>query len=296
MTNKPRLARRSVAEGTAALVLRDLKITKLKVDPTTIAERRDIVVQAKPDLHDGVSGMLVMVRDLFGIMYATKVKSRGFQNFSIAHELGHYFIDGHYDALMTTGAHVSRAGFASVDPYEQEADFFAAALLMPEVPFRQETSKHPAGLAVIRHLADTCETSLTATAIRYAGLTRDAVAVIISTGPAIDYCFLSDSMKEAKGLSWLHKGSTIPSESMTATFNIDRDNVRCGREDKGNGLLNDWMGGIRQYHVYEEVIGLGEYGRTLTVLSCRQLSQAEDPDIDDEEEALIENWTPRFKK
>lgn len=273
-----------------------MKITTLKIDPIGIAARKDIAVQAKPDLHDGVSGMLVIVRDLFGILYATKIKSPGFQNFSIAHELGHYFIDGHYEALMTTGVHVSRAGFASADPYEQEADFFAAALLMPEVPFRRETNKHPAGLAVIKHLADTCETSLTATAIRYAGLTRDAVAVVISTGPAIDYCFLSDSMKEAKGLSWLRKGTPVPSGSMTAAFNADPNNIRYGYEDKGEGLLNDWMGGIRRYHVQEEVIGLGEYGRTLTVLSCRQLSQVEDLDVDDDEEALIESWTPRFRK
>ena len=296
MSGKPRLARRSAAEGAAALVLRDLKITTLRVDPISIATQKDITVQAKPDLHDGVSGMLVMVRDIFGILYATKIKIPGFQNFSIAHELGHYFIDGHCDALLTTGAHVSRAGFTSADPYEQEADFFAAALLMPELPFRREVSKHPAGLAAIKHLADACETSLTATAIRYVALTRDAVAVIVSSGPAIDYCFLSDGMKEAKGLTWLRKGSPIPSESTTATFNANRDNVRFAQEDAGDGSLNDWMGGDRDYRVQEQVIGLVSYGRTLTVLTCDRLSQADDPDPDDDEDALIENWTPRFRR
>jgi Zn-dependent peptidase ImmA (M78 family) len=296
MAIKSRLARRAVAEGTAALVLRDLNISTLRIDPKDIASRKDIAVQAKPDLHDGVSGMLVVARDVFGIIYATKIKSIGFQNFSIAHELGHYFIDGHCDALLTAGIHSSRAGFTSADPYEQEADFFAAALLMPEVPFRREINKHPAGLSVIKHLSDACETSLTATGIRYSSLTRDAVAVIVSTSSDIDYCFLSDGMKEAKGLRWLKKGSQVPSESATFSFNADASNVRSAREVTGEGLLNDWMDGDRRYPIREQVIGLGEYGRTLTVLSCDQLSEADDPDLDEEDEDLIDSWTPKFRR
>ena len=56
----------------------------------------------------------------------------GFQNFSVAHELGHYFLPGHIDAVLADGdVHESRAGFASGDRYEMEADHFAATLLMP---------------------------------------------------------------------------------------------------------------------------------------------------------------------
>ncbi len=46
----------------------------------------------------------------------------------------------------------------------------------------------------------------------------------------------------------------------------------------------------------EEVVGLGSYGFTLTVLSSDEL--AEDPYDEDfaEEEALIESWTPRFAR
>jgi len=37
------------------------------------------------------------------------------------------------------------------------------------------------------------------------------------------------------------------------------------------GRLNDWMDGERTYRVTEEVVGLGQYGRTLTVLTCKSL-------------------------
>jgi hypothetical protein len=59
------------------------------------------------------------------------------------------------------------------------------------------------------------------------------------------------------------------------------------------------MGGDRIYKVTEEVVGLGQYGRTLTVLNCETLTmrvEAEEDDADDEDEALIESWTPRFKR
>lgn len=295
MSSAPRLAKKKQAEGCAALVLRELKIETLPVDPRDIAAHKDITVQANPSLHDGVSGTLVKAGDEFGIMYSTKISSEGFQNFSIAHEIGHYSIDGHCDALLKTGEHFSRAGFASADPFEQEADYFAAALLMPELPFRKEINKHETGLASIEALSKKCKTSLTATAIRYSNLTRDAVAVILSTGPAIDFCFMSDALKDAKGITWLKKGTPLPVGTLTEEFNKSAANVRQGKKEKANGLLNDWMDGNEGYPVIEEVIGLGSYGRTLTVLNCTKLSCDRSPEIDDDdEEELVRSWTPKF--
>src|SRR5271170_6383070 len=105
-------------------------------------------------------------------------------------------LDGHIDHILPQdGIHASHAGFVSADPYELEADQFAAGLLMPTGPFKRAVAGQDPGLAAVEALAGLCETSLTATAIRYAELTEDAVAVIISTGPAIDFCFLSGAMK-----------------------------------------------------------------------------------------------------
>jgi len=49
--------------------------------------------------------------------------------------------------------------------------------------------------------------------------------------------------------------------------------------------------------VTEEVVGLGQYGRTLTILACKNLSlRAEAEDPEDDEDALIESCTPRFRR
>ncbi len=296
MTAKPKLPRRTVAEAAANAVLRQLKLDGLRIDPEAIAESKGILVQAKPETAAGVSGMLLKHGDRFGIMYATNIQNRGFQRFSIAHELGHYFIEGHPEALLTTGVHQSRAGFVSGDLFEQEADHFAAALLMPEGPFKKAIADQDAGLACVEALRKACETSLTATAIRYCALTSDGVAVICTTGDAVDWCFMSDGMKQARGLTFLRKGIGVPPRTVTAQFNAASENVRTGQRDNGERQLSDWMGGDRSYRITEEVVGLGQYGRTLTILTCKALSLRSEvgPD-DDDEEALIESWTPRFR-
>ncbi len=58
----------------------------------------------------------------------------------------------------------------------------------------------------------------------------------------------------------------------------------------------DWLGGKRSSVVTEEVIGLGRYGKTLTVLFSRKIGHEAYADEGDDEDDLVERWTPRFKK
>lgn len=279
-----------------ALVVEE-NITDLPVDPFAIAERHDIVVQAKPDTESGVSGMLLRHGNSFGILYASDIPNEGFQRFSVAHELGHYFLEGHMDhVLPNDGVHASHAGFASGDPYEQEADSFAVGLLMPAKPFKKLMGRLRLGLEDIEAARDACKTSLTATAIRYAELTDDAVAVILSTGRTIDYCILSEAMKSLPDLTWLKRGSPVPARTATARFNADESRVLRAERDEDEIDVLDWLGGKRSAMVTEEVVGLGRYGKTLTVLSSRKIGHEAYADDGDDEDDLVERWTARFKK
>ncbi|SNX74370.1 uncharacterized protein DUF955 [Cereibacter ovatus] len=285
-----------LARRTAEAFLRKEAITTLPVDPFAIAESRDILVQPKPDTEPGVSGMLLRHGNSFGIIYATHIQSLGFQRFSVSHELGHFFLEGHIDQILKDGLHASRAGFVTADPYELEADHFAAGLLMPETPFRAAMDNAEHSLAGIEALADQCLTSLTATAIRYAGLTRKAAAVIVSTGDTIDYCFMSDAMKTLPKLAWLRKGTKLPAGTATARLAGDPAKIRVGARVTDETDVRDWLGGTIRQGVSEESIGLGSYGKVLTVLSSKAIGR-EDDDYDEEEDedTLVERWTPRFR-
>jgi len=272
--------------------LRENGFNTLPVCPFTIAEYFEIAVEAKPATTAGVSGMLVRHGDAFGILYATHIPSLGFQRFSIAHELAHYLLEGHPEALFAGGStHTSRAGFATKDPYEIEADHFAAGLLMPEHLFRPAMRQVGDGLEAIEKLAEKCVTSLTATAIRFAQAVEEPAAVVVSTGPRIDYAFLSTAMQEFTGLSWPRKADFLPDGTLTDRFNADLGNVQDRKRENGEADLRAWFGTRRRIAATEEVLGLGEYGRTLTVITTDTL-----PDEEDEEAQFEENWTPRHQR
>lgn len=292
--NQP--SRLKTAKHKAEAILLQEGISSLPVDPMAIAASHNIIVQAKPDSADGVSGMLLRHGDAFGILYASHVPSEGFQRFSVAHELGHYFLDGHIDhVLPSDGAHASHAGFVTTDPYELEADHFAAGLLMPSGLFKRRIGTRASGLAAIESLAQDCRTSLTATAIRYAELTDAAVAVIISTGQTIDCCFLSDAMKSLPELSWPRKGTRVPKGTGTARLNAEPERIKQADRAENEIDVMDWLGGTRSAKVFEEVLGLGRYAKTLTVLSSDSIGQEADDDGDDDDDEVVARWTPRFR-
>lgn len=61
--------------------------------------------------------------------------------------------------------------------------------------------------------------------------------------------------------------------------------------------MTDWLGGNKSVLVWEEVVGLGRYGKTLTILSSASIGQEDaDEDAEEDEESLIERWTPRFRR
>jgi hypothetical protein len=284
-----------IARRGAEALLKEEAIATLPVDPFALAASHGITVEGKPETHKGVSGMLLRHGNNFGIIYATHIPGEGFQRFSVSHELGHYFLDGHIDQLLQSGVHISRAGFVTADPYELEADHFAAGLLMPETPFRKEMEKHEPSLAAVVALAARCSTSRTATAIRYTELTRAAVAVIVSTGGIVDYCFMSDAMKTLPKLAWLRKGSRLPVGTATARLADSPDQVRTGATVTGEADLRDWLGGTTMATVSEETVGLGGYGKLLTILSSGQIGREDEVGEEDDEDALIKSWTPRFR-
>ena len=282
------------AAAAASSVIRAYGVTALPVDPIALAKKAGIEVVAKPASSQGVSGMLIRHGNNFAIGYATHIESKGFQNFSIAHELGHYFMEGHAEAVINSnGVHESHAGFSSDDRYEMEADHFASALLMPESLFRVATGRAGTGLAAIESLSTLCITSLTATAIRYTQYTDEAAAIVMSSRGRVHYCFMSEAFEELAGTNRIQKGEQLPPGTSTATLNATPARIQNAERLNGVTELQDWLGGSHQVELVEEVVGLGTYGRALTVLTTRE---AVDVEALEEDEEILESWTPRFRR
>ena len=95
------------------------------------------------------------------------------------------------------------------------------------------------------------------------------------------------------GIDWLRKRDAVPRKTPTFTFNQDAANVRHAARVEESSNLQDWFGGNRRIAISEDVIGLGSYGKTLTVLYDINLPE---PEEEEDEAALIESWTPRFRR
>jgi len=287
----PHLKWTSTAKYHAKDLLSKLGINSIPICPFFIAEKLEIEIMKLPPNKKGVSGMLLQSNDNFGILYATYLNNEGYERFSICHEIGHYYLPGHPEKILKEVIHQSQAGFTIDDRFEFEADQFAANLLMPAHLFEKEVDKFPTSMNSIEKLSKIFVTSLTATAIRYIEFTPAAVAVILSTSNVIDYCFMSDTFKEFKGIEWIKKGTPLPTYSITHKFNKDKKNVLKSFRREGYINIQHWFGGDYEIELVEEVLGLGNYGKTLTILYTTDLSQIEDIE---EEETLEELWTPQF--
>ncbi len=263
------------------------------IDVLAIATSKGIVVDAQPPDISGISGALIMAGESVRLIYSTEHKNAGFERFSVAHELGHYFLPGHPEEIMKAGgSHISRSNFTESSSIELEADHFASGLLMPKALVRSNLSKAKIGLDGITTLADAALCSRTAAAIRAAECSEYPMAIVVSQKDKVAYCFMSDSFKGLGKLTFLRKSAPLP-QGATLSFNRDTSNVLETRQICAETTLEDWFGGSGQVRLDEEVLGLGSYGYTLTVLSSDKMPL--DPEEDeDEDAALEESWTPRF--
>lgn len=89
--------------------------------------------------------------------------------FTVGHELGHYFIDEHRNALASgrVPAHRSFIDKSGHSVIETEANTFSSHFLMPQHDFRKAVVKEKPGLQAIINLSSTFSASAQATAIRY---------------------------------------------------------------------------------------------------------------------------------
>jgi Zn-dependent peptidase ImmA (M78 family) len=138
--------------------------------------------------------------------------------FTLSHELGHYFIDDHRNALSSgkTPAHRSKCEYESYDlAVEQEADLFASSFLMPTVRFLKEAKGAKPGLPAILSLANTFAASVTSTAIRYVKSDLVPCAVIKWGLEGFQWKFLSTEAFRARFLKTIEEIDKLADGSAT---------------------------------------------------------------------------------
>jgi hypothetical protein len=189
--------------------------------------------------------------------YAPRVR------FSLAHELGHYYIPSHRNMLLRGICHNSLESFRHDNAIEREADSFASALLVPSVFLRHRMGRRGfLSLQQILDIARECEASPQATAFRYTRFTKEPHLAIVSENGNILYAFVS---QEAKAIGFGGLGNKrVPDGSATSEAA-----GRSGWQIQQSKVQSEsWFSERRaRANLWEEAVRLGSSTRVLTVLS-----------------------------
>ena len=263
----------------AKVVLQTLKRWKVPVNPFDIA--KDEGIELAPGTYgDGFDARIEYLPAVkrFVIYYRLPGAGRpeGRVRFSIAHELGHFYIPEHRQRLLRGDVHNSQSDFRSQDPHEQEADEFAANFLMPKELFHQEVRRFRQRICTLAEICQMADqrfhTSVTSTARRYCQCDIEACSIAVSENGVIRWAMYSEDM-QARNMKYIPFGHAVPATSKTARlWNEFRQN---GVTDPVEGAVDAEVWFERPYYrkrLWEEAMVLGNTGFVLTYLTL------EDPD------------------
>lgn len=285
-------ARTLAIQKLARETLHEYRAFSLPVKPKALAEEKlEIPVVSLKVPSSDVSGVLMKIGDTYGIGYSESIANQGFQNFTVAHELGHYFIAGHPEALLVDGKHFSRSGFISTHPLEREADTFAAEFLMPWQLIEPLIRSARRGLPAIKALSDACESSLLASAIRYAERTKECVAVILSYQGKVEFMVASDAFREIPGIleGWLKREHPIPFGVPSRNHSKNPVETLAFSIIEEGSKLSDWFSAAPNLEVEEDIVGMGRFGRLMTIL-ISDFHPDEEEEDEEEEDDCIDRW------
>lgn len=205
-----------MARQEAAFLIRRLGISIAPIDPVEIAvtEHRHLRL-CYGDYGAAFDGRLEYhpSRRRFVCFYNTKYDRQGHvghaprTRFSLAHELGHYFIEDHHEYLRSGGkSHASRSEFVASTPVEQQADCFAAHLLMPDALVKPVVNQEDLSIELISTVASTFRTSFVCAALRSAEVSHFCGAIVAIRNNQVVWCRPSKALIEAR----IYPGSRGP--------------------------------------------------------------------------------------
>jgi hypothetical protein len=242
------------------------------VDPVKIAGQNAIGLSFN-DYEEAFDGLLEHRAGRFHIYCnLCRVESQGSDRarFTLAHELGHFYIDAHRRSLeQGRSLPLSQCEYESAQPIEQEADCFAAHLLMPSQRFVKQARGMKPGLPTILSLRKHFRTSVTSTACRYADLGLSSCVVVKWSKSGFAWRFMSAEARESGLGSMIRPAANLPKESPTARAIAGETPPASGFFETGTTAAT-WFRAVshnsfRNVIMIEQAIPLGRFG-TLTVL------------------------------
>lgn len=215
------------------------------------------------------------------IALRSSIREIGRKNFTIAHEIGHFLLPGHEnsDSVCTSGD-IDKWWSKEARSYELEANEFAAELLIPTGFARQLISKTEPNLDSISALAETCKTSLTATAWRYCDLTSFRCAVIWAKAGIMQWY-----KRSAEFGYHLRMKSELPQDTLSSTLYREKAReIEIQRVDAGRWLESENL--LEGATIWEQAKFVKSYDSIVTLLWIRERVERYSESDEEQEEPL----------
>ena len=239
------------------------------------------ITKIVPFSEQGFEGGLFKSKGGWVILYNPEA-TVGRQNFTIAHELGHYLLHREIKVeFQCTQKNIS-VGYADDENYQQmerEADTFATYLLMPADDLREQTYGREISVELFSACAKRYGTSLLAVILRWIEITEYPALLIVSIDGFI--LWSSSSKKALKRSVYKRSGEEIPPDSLAAMVS---DNTIQTNLD--GGLRHEPGVWFSRYGVHEFCVSSDKYDMQISVLKIN-LNEAPVFDEEDEEGELI---------
>ena len=196
------------------------------------------------------------------ITISSNIENPGAKRFTLAHEMGHFFNEGSRLKNKFGCTPADLLSFKSKKRYEDEANEFAAELLMHKPWFSDFIRNRPVSLDLIKETAAYFNVSLTAAAVRYAEIGQFPIAVIMTQAGKIKWCVTNDYFP----VRFVKKNS--PVQKYTRVYDYYR-----GKEiDTGEDLVlcETWFktdyNCRKDLYFYEDNLPMPNYNSVLTIL------------------------------
>jgi hypothetical protein len=259
---------RAVELAELAEFLADEYFPNRRVEPLELV-REQKITHSFDDFGDAFDGLLEYGAGRFHL-YAnlTRLKHIGSPRarFTFSHELGHFYIDSHRNALKTglLKPHPSFCEYESNWEIEMEADHFASHFLMPSNRFAKQAERALLGIKGITKLAGDFGTSITATAVRYVKQEIVPCAVLKwQPDGRLQWKYLSTETFRTRFLKPVESMNELPVDS--PTVKMHRGDCIGSNYQRAGTTAATWFryvqsGSDRNIIFIEEAMQLGEFG------------------------------------
>ena len=243
------------------------------IDPIRILHNKGITYSFNY-YGNGFDGMLEHRRGRFHIYCnldrlsnATSPRAR----FTQGHEIGHYFIDAHRNALLRgVPPHFSITD--QVDPeriVEEEADLFSSHFLMPPQRFQSAFREQPPGLNGIVGTSKHFNVSCSSAAIRFLSQSPEPLALAYWRNDKTPWTEVNTAFRTMGLIHVMKRADRLPPDCATSLAIADNPNAFSNPRTSVS-VASFWFTGIHSGSaldivLHEEALRLGRFG-VLTVL------------------------------